>query len=352
MPTEHEIAQLEKAHADKVEEQAKDEAADWAILLMDDPIDAEQQARFKHWLAASTANAQAWEQTQRVYTGLGQLTPTTQAQWPSPHSTKEQNHTTSTQAWPTKVSAAPARTTPNRWQSVVGFAMAACLLVAVFPVLQLHWSADYSTAAAEQRTITLEDGSQVFLAPESAIEIAFTRGERHVELLKGDAYFEVSPDANRPFSVDAGGTTATVLGTAFNVHHSGNGTVVSVAHGRVRVDDDSIHPAVSETLTVGERLAVTWGSNAIRSELATDEVAQWRQGELIARNLPISHIVDALRAYHQGIIIMAGDFGQRRVTGLYRLDTPAATLDDLVASHGGSVYQLSPWVLVVSDSDL
>lgn len=312
---------------------AKDEAADWAILLLDDPDNAEQQALFATWLAASTVNAEAWAHTQQIYTGLGQLSPTTQALWPTSSSTAPNQR---------------ARPLPTK-KLAAALAVAACLVLFVLPALQLRWSADYITGTGQQLSLTLEDGSQVQLAPESAIEITFSQNRRHVHLLKGTAYFEVSPDANRPFSVDAGATEASVLGTAFNMQRRNLGAVVSVSHGQVRVDDYSISPSVSEILLPGERLAVAWGKAALRSEIALDEIAQWRAGELIARELPISEVVAALEAYHNGSIIIPASFAQRRVTGLYRLDTPVATLNDLAASHGATVYQLSPWVLLVRD---
>ncbi len=55
----------------------------------------------------------------------------------------------------------------------------------------------------ELRSLTLEDGTQVRLGPESALGVDFTAGERRVRLLKGEAFFDVVPNAARPFRVAA-----------------------------------------------------------------------------------------------------------------------------------------------------
>ncbi len=330
MPDEYDIAQ--------------DEAANWIVVLMDDPDDIEQQARFQAWLTTRSVNAEAWQRVQRTYAGLGQVTPTTSNNWPS----SQEYESISNQP-----SADGRSTSYAQWRNwkkpIISLALAACVLVMMLPTIGLHLFTDYVTGTAEQQTINLTDGSRVYLAPESAMNVSFSVNERQINLLKGDAYFEVAPSVNRPFKVKVGDTQVTVVGTAFNVQRTDEEAVVSVAHGHVRVDDESIEPVISQELKVGDALAVAWGKHAVRSKVTPDEVAQWRNDELIARDLPVSHIVNALRKYHKGSIIVSSDFAQRRVTGFYRLQNPVATLNELAASHGGAVYQITPWLLFVTD---
>ncbi len=86
--------------------------------------------------------------------------------------------------------------------------------VAVFSLLLLAgvahsagWQnrqADYHTATDEQRRIQLADGSTALLNPDIAIKEALQPDQRRVELLRGEAYFQISPAAERPFWVVAG----------------------------------------------------------------------------------------------------------------------------------------------------
>lgn len=327
----------------KDEALANDEAANWSVLLIDDPGDKAQQRKFEAWLAATPLNAQAWAQVQQTHDGLRKLTAKTQQHWPSKAETEKLDKST------VDILHGPLRKRLANKKLAAGFAVAACLLLVVLPTLQLHLAADYITSTAESRTLILKDGSRVYMAPESAIDVAFNETKRDVHLLKGAAYFEVTPNPERPFSVAAGGTQATVLGTAFSVGLTEKGVAVSVAHGRVRVDDQSISPHVSEYLHIGDHLAVTWGRFAQRSNADPTEITPWRAGEFVARDLPLSEVVDVLRGYHSGKIIVTGDLAERRVTGLYRLDNPLATLTDLIASHGGTVRQITPWLLIISE---
>ncbi|MFC6978484.1 FecR family protein [Microbulbifer taiwanensis] len=234
------------------------------------------------------------------------------------------------------------------WLPLASLAVAACLTLALLPQLTLRLSADFFTGTGEQRSLLLSDGSRLFLAPESAVDIAYSDGGRSVRLLEGSAFFEVQPDPGRPFSVDAGGTRTTVLGTAFGVDRTDAGAVVSVVHGCVRVEDRSVSPEVSDNLGAGDRLAVTRGRGASLTRALPGEMALWRRGELIARNLTISEVVESFRRYYSGVIWVAEPLASQRVTGLYRLDDPINTLAEMAEAHGATARQLSPWLLVLS----
>lgn len=328
-------------------EKAEEEAASWVILLEDDPNDAEQKDEFEQWLGESKINAEAWGRTQRAYDLIGQTTPRMQHHW-------DKNFKPAIPG--SEIQSQPANIPPKLIESfswirgLTLFAATAIVVIMLMPTITLHFNADYMTGTAEQRSFTLSDGSQITLAPESAISVDFVRNQRRVRLIKGQAYFDVTPDVSSPFSVEAADTIATVLGTQFVVSLDDSSTTVSVAEGRVRVEDDSINPMVSEELLMGDRLSVTRQLSAVRSQISTDEIAPWRNNEVIARDMPIEELVDILGTYHKGtIIIRASSFDQQRVTGLYRLDDPTATLNNLAASYGATVKQISPWVLVVTD---
>ncbi len=73
--------------------------------------------------------------------------------------------------------------------------------------------------AGQKTRISLPDGSVCWLNSESEIKFLsnFTESSRDIHL-KGEAYFEVAKDKNRPFRVHAPAITITALGTIFNVN--------------------------------------------------------------------------------------------------------------------------------------
>lgn len=95
---------------------------------------------------------------------------------------------------------------------------------------------DMYMAHATPTEVRLADSSYTVLSPGSRMEVRMGR-KRRVEL-EGQAYFTVQRDAQRPFIVDAGDVTVTVLGTAFEVTAYDTSAYVSVRvrSGRVRVE--------------------------------------------------------------------------------------------------------------------
>ncbi|HEY0685618.1 MAG TPA: FecR family protein [Steroidobacter sp.] len=94
----------------------------------------------------------------------------------------------------------------------------------------------YATAVGERRTVTLPDASVVMLNTNTQIRVAYQKSYRDIRLLRGEAYFTVAKNPNRPFRVYAGGGRIDALGTAFSVYLKQEGSVdVTVTEGRVAV---------------------------------------------------------------------------------------------------------------------
>ncbi len=345
-------------------EKAEYEAAFWLIRLADEPDNTRLQAEFSAWRDESELNADLYDETRAASELIEKTEPVTRGKWDETWSNpKEIDHPMldqSPRVAPDKlpIDLPASQSLTQRlyayiadWKKItLPVALACSLLFFLAPVAQLHLQADYLTTTAEQKTITLEDGTQITLAAESAVSVDFSADKRQLRLLKGQAFFQVSPDSRRPFSVQAGETQTAVLGTAFNVRLTEDSTTVTVEEGNVQVSDNTITPVVMEELHVGDRLRVIWHQEIVRDQMPADSVAAWRQGELVAYNLLMSDIVDTLRSYHQGVIIIqSASFSELRVSGLYKLNDPIATLSSLATAYGASVTQVTPWLLVVSD---
>jgi transmembrane sensor len=86
----------------------------------------------------------------------------------------------------------------------------------------------------EQRT--LPDGSTIDLNAGAEIEVTFSNSFRRVVLRKGEAHFQVTKDALRPFVVTAGAVEVLAVGTAFSVDFGTSAVDVLVTEGRVAVN--------------------------------------------------------------------------------------------------------------------
>lgn len=90
--------------------------------------------------------------------------------------------------------------------------------------------------------VELPDGSKIFLNrnTELSYKSDFGRSGRNVKL-NGEAFFEISPDASKPFIIDAGNAYVRVVGTSFNVITSNSDSAVEVfvTTGKVVLSDKS-----------------------------------------------------------------------------------------------------------------
>jgi transmembrane sensor len=315
-------------------ERAEDEAAEWLLLLAEDPENPTLQADFELWRGAHPLHAEIWARTKRAYDLIGAAGRETAVQTPALR----------------VISNPAAQATPASRRRIVirvaAAAMAAAIAIALTPAVLLRLQADVATSAAETRALDLADGSQLRLAPQSAVSIAVTPEGRQVRLLKGRAFFEVTPDPARPFRVQAGDTLVTVVGTAFEVRQGRNGTAIGVSHGRVRVENAKLPPE-GELLGVGDAISVT-DAGATRRQEDAAELADWRSGRLIIRDAAIADVIDELRPYFAGYILVTDDaFSRQRVSGIYDLTDPVSTLHRLVESHRGQIRQVSPWLIQI-----
>ncbi|WP_370155937.1 FecR domain-containing protein [Ferrovibrio sp.] len=320
------------APADHGLAQAMDAAADWYFRLQESPRDPELRDALQDWLETDPLHPHAWALAQKAWALTGEAV---------------------------QMTAAPDFMRPTGMQQRGGrnrirqgfFAVAACLALAamLLPLLP-DWGADYAAGRHEQRGIALTDGSAVMLGAGSAIDAAFDNGRRGVSLLRGEAFFEVRPDAARPFVVEAGALTVTVTGTAFDVAVSDRSYRVAVASGSVRVALREPGGMTEIGLAPGQRVTVDRASGTMaRDSVDPAEVALWRSGRLVVRDMAFADVVDALRRQYRGFILVPSDaLAERRVTGVYDMGDPARALRMLAGTYGATVTQYTPFLLVLS----
>lgn len=191
-------------------------------------------------------------------------------------------------------------------------ACAALLVISIWPTLfskqpslQPDVERSYQTAKGEVSDFTLPDGSTLTLGARSAVAIAFSPDRRSVELISGDAFFDVSKNQRRPFEVNAGDLSVEVTGTAFDVRYSGHTTEVNVSEGTVLVTYPLILPPLSnnsppERADMRVRKELKEGQ-AIKASLETgitdprgiDEktIGAWRDGRLIFDDVPLGDVL-------------------------------------------------------------
>jgi RNA polymerase sigma factor (sigma-70 family) len=148
----------------------------------------------------------------------------------------------------------------------------------------VQWQAGWASARGQQVRHGLPDGSSLLLDALSSAQVQYFATRRAVQLTQGAAFFEVERDAERPFTVQAGGVRVTVLGTRFGVELGAGATgqervTVQVESGRVRVESDADGGRFYE-LSAGQGLRLE-GGVATQTRGEAGQAASWRHGELM-----------------------------------------------------------------------
>jgi transmembrane sensor len=190
------------------------------------------------------------------------------------------------------------------------------------------WSPQrFQTALGEQRSVVLNDGSVVTLNTSSSIEVSMVKERRTVTLLSGEALFQVSHDASRPFEVKTGDTTIRAVGTQFDVDRRTGGTTVTVVEGKVAVFTASASSNDGEAsnlpLAAGEQLTVApqSKSHTVRANVAA--ATAWTQRKLIFENRPLGEVAAEFNRYNrQSIDIRSPELRSQEVTGVFQANDP------------------------------
>jgi transmembrane sensor len=237
----------------------------------------------------------------------------------------------------------------------------ACLAGAIAAWLLLHRYPTYSTEIGENRSITLADGSTIDLNARSRIEIEFSSAERHVDLIEGQALFEVAKDGSRPFIVRSGEAVVRAVGTQFDVDRKSRGTTVTVVEGRVSVNHESslrspvtsmqggtvLTQANSESsvtgatyVSAGEQVTVT-SQTITKPERANVAAATaWTQHRLIFEATRLGDVVDDFNRYNtRPLVIDDGVLTDFHVSGVYTSTDPVSFIRFLREQPGVQVIE-------------
>lgn len=163
-----------------------------------------------------------------------------------------------------------------------------------------------SNPYGQKSRISLPDGSIVWLNAHSSIEYPenFDDSIRTIRI-SGEAYFEVSSDASRPFIVDAGKLRTTVLGTSFNISNYNEDQILSVAlaTGKIKVEREGY----SEILQPGSQVSFNKINNSFaKHDIDIEKIAPWKNGILVFEQEDFQSVARRLERWYDVQITVTG----------------------------------------------
>lgn len=190
----------------------------------------------------------------------------------------------------------------------------------------------YRTGRGQLLQAAAPDGSRIELNAQTELSVALFRGRRAVQLLRGEARFDVAHASGRPFVVSTPSGTVEVLGTAFSVAERGGLLSVSVERGEVRVRPVSAgKPLPAVDLRAGQALTVRDGLAGPVRQVDVLDAAAWRSGWLVFDNTRLDEALPALNAFLGTPMALDASAAALRLTGRFRADDPQGFLTALPA---------------------
>ncbi|MBJ7499273.1 MAG: FecR domain-containing protein [Sphingopyxis sp.] len=285
----------------------RSEAAQWFNLERSGDMTLDDEHRFHDWLDQSDAHRDAYRLVERAWTIAGTI-----AQEPEMLTAPEQE------------AAEENRRSPH-WRRYL--ALAASLLL----VLTVSWTAyqdgmpggttqdqRFRTGAGQTTTVTLPEGSVVTLDAETEMRLHETPRERRVDLVGGRAFFRVAADPSRPFIVSAGGKSVRAIGTAFEVSFEHGNMVVTLAEGKVRVEETGSGSGSGTDMVPGGQLVIGADHNWTLRRVDVAKETSWTEGRLIFMNDPLSEAVAEMNRYSpRKLVFKDGQIPQKEVVGVF-----------------------------------
>jgi transmembrane sensor len=303
------------------EDDRHDAAIDWWVRQRAAPLTVKEKSEFAAWLAEEDHRT-AYSEIERMCGELERL----------------------------EEPAASARSSRvvQKGRALLATAALAAAGLAFFlaPVdLFLAWRADYYAPVGETRFVTLEDGSHVHLDARSAIAVRYDGTGRNIALLQGEAWFEVAPDPERPFVVEAARGSVTARGTAFDVALDGAGARVAVTEHSVRISSGGADTLVSE----GEEAVYDRDAPASTpTPISLSRATAWRRGKLVFEDRPLGEALAALSRYRRGYVYcLDRSICAQRVTGVFSSDDPAQALREIEAYLGLKALRLTDYLILL-----
>lgn len=284
---------------------ASHRASEWFALIQGGAPTQAECDELAHWLAADPRNAQAYAHLEQLWAATALLAT------PKP---------------------AVVQAPPLSRRRFVGLGLAASVAVVATSATTLWLKgvsspfADVRTAVGERRTVQLPDGSTVELAGNSALNLGFSATQRSVELLQGEAFFQVARNPASDFAVQTQAGRVLAGEGEFCLACDGPAAQLSVSRHTVRVITPNQQTDLGEGLSL--RFSTTHTGAIQRAEL--EQVLAWRSGRLVFFDTPLIDVVNQLQRWREGKIFIPDEqLAARRVSLILNLNRPDQMLDVL-----------------------
>lgn len=284
------------------------EAVQWFNLERSGDMTVDDELRFLDWLDQSDAHRDAYRLVERAWLIAGTIPQEAEMLAP-PALDGETGHRRP--GWRRHLALAASL--------LLVFTLGWMAYLDGFPGFGTTQAQQFRTGVGQTTTVTLPEGSVVTLDAETEMRLHETPRERRVDLVAGRAFFRVAPDPSRPFIVYAGGKSVRAIGTAFEVSFEHGNMVVTLAEGKVRVEETESGSGSGTDMVPGGQLVIGADHNWTLSRVDVAKETSWTEGRLIFMRDPLSEAVAEMNRYSpRKLIFKDGKIPEKQVVGVFQ----------------------------------
>ncbi|EJN10331.1 FecR domain-containing protein [Herbaspirillum sp. YR522] len=319
-----------------IDAQAVDQAIAWGVRLRLRGGDAGDLQAFEAWRRADARHEAAWRRIETMQQDLQHM-----------------------QAVPSQLAgqvlAASARAALGRRRGAMKLMIAGAMVgAAAYAGRDSAWmqmaTADYSTGVGRRRTVQLDDGSELVLNTDTAVNVRYEASRRLIEVRRGEILVTTGRDASalqrRAFMVSTDDGMMLAKGTRFLVRKEPGRTRLTVLEHAVELSSPEVHEAVlaqaGDSFYMSRR--AIWRAAADNF----DPVA-WTEGVIAAREMRMDQFVAELSRYRPGLLRCDPEVAALPVSGVFQLHDTERTIEVLLATQPVAArYRTRYWVTIIA----
>jgi transmembrane sensor len=210
-------------------------------------------------------------------------------------------------------------------------------------------TADYSTGVGHRRTVQLDDGSELVLNTDTAINVRYEASRRLIEVHRGEILITTGDDqlspSRRPFMVSTDDGMMLARGTRFLVRKDAARTRLTVLEHAVELTSPGVEAPV--LAMAGDSLYMS--RQAIwKADVADFDPVAWTEGIIAAREMRMDQFVAELSRYRPGLLRCDPAVAAWPVSGVFQLHDTDRTIDVLLATQPVAArYRTRYWVTII-----
>ncbi|MGO2355996.1 MAG: DUF4880 domain-containing protein [Marinomonas foliarum] len=310
-------------------------ASEWFAVLSDKPVAEEDLRAWQAWLNEDEGHRKAWQQVESV----GAMFSSFQSNQQSASYVLEHSH---------------AMSRRQLMKGVLGITGVAALgwvgwNETPLPTLASSWMADFHTQVGQVATYDLEDGTQVWLNTNSAMNRSFGDHHRSVSLVAGEMMIQTQlTESGQVFSAACrdGVINVGMDKARFCVRQlSDTETVLAVYEGIVSLTP--LESDVAQTFQAGQEVTFTAYSMS-KAKPASLLYDTWRNGLLIVEDMSLADFIAEIDRYHYGYINLDSSIADLQVVGSFPNHDLDIVLSMLSKSFPIRVHHPLPWWVSIS----